>query len=142
MRIRTPLARVRGLGAAHRGTDHWVWQRITAIANIPLVLFGAVTIVANIGATRAEMMAWVGHPLAAIALIALILSVTYHMRLGMQVIIEDYVHSEGLKVLALLANTFFSIAVALVSLFAIVSIAVSANLSQVPPAAVPAATAS
>ncbi|WP_342640365.1 succinate dehydrogenase, hydrophobic membrane anchor protein [Rhodoligotrophos ferricapiens] len=141
MKIRTPLARARGLGAAHGGTEHWIWQRVTAVSNIPLVLFGAVTIIANIGATRAEMMAWVGHPLAAIALIALMLSITYHMRLGMQVVIEDYVHSEGLKVIALLANTFFALAVALVSIFAIVSIAITTNVASVSPATMPAATA-
>jgi succinate dehydrogenase / fumarate reductase membrane anchor subunit len=129
MSIRTPLSRARGLGAAHHGTEHWIWQRITAVANIPLVLFGILTIICNIGAPRAEVMQWVGHPASAIILLALVVSVTYHMRLGMQVVIEDYVHDKAWKIVALLANTFFSVAVALVAIFAIFSIAFTANMA-------------
>jgi succinate dehydrogenase / fumarate reductase membrane anchor subunit len=129
MSIRTPLARARGLGSAHHGTDHWIWQRITSVANIPLVFFGILTVVCNIGATRAEALAWIGHPASAIMLLAMVVSFTYHMRLGMQVVIEDYVHDTGWKITALLANTFFSIAVALVAIFAILSIAFTANMA-------------
>lgn len=131
MSIRTPFSRASGLGSAHHGTDHWIWQRITAVANIPLVLFGIVTVICNIGATRAEALAWIGHPAAAIMLLALVVSFTYHMRLGMQVVIEDYVHGTAWKITALLANTFFTVAVALVAIFAILSIAFTANMAGV-----------
>jgi len=126
MSIRTPLARVRGLGSAKSGAEHWWRQRLTAIANVPLVLFTAVLVVSLLGRSHADVIAVLGHPLVAVGLIAAILSITYHMRLGMQVIIEDYVHDEGAKVLALVANTFFAAAVALVGVFAVMKLSLGA----------------
>lgn len=123
MSIRTPLARVRGLGSARSGTEHWWRQRLTAIANLPLVVFFVVLIVANLGADHAQAVAVIGSPVVAVALLLLVLSVTYHMRLGMQVVIEDYIHGHGLKLAALIANTFFAVIVALACAFAILLIA-------------------
>ncbi|MGF7158573.1 succinate dehydrogenase / fumarate reductase membrane anchor subunit [Rhodoligotrophos appendicifer] len=126
--IKTPLARARGLGAAHGGTGHWIRQRVTAVSNIPLVLFLILTIAMNIGATHAEMIAWISQPLVALLLIACVLSITYHMRLGMQVVIEDYVHGEGWKISLLLANTFYTLAIALICSYAIIGMAFTAPL--------------
>jgi succinate dehydrogenase / fumarate reductase membrane anchor subunit len=118
----TPLKRVRGLGSAKEGPDHFLKQRITAAANLVLIPFAIGLIATLAGADLATVKATLGHPAIAIALIVLILSLTVHMRIGMQVIIEDYVHSEGLKMLALLANTFFSAAVAAMAIFAVLKL--------------------
>lgn len=122
MSMRTPLGKVRGLGSAKSGSEHFWLQRMTAIANIPLVLFFLVTLIANAGGDHASVSAYLGSPVVAIVMILLILSGVFHMRLGMQVIIEDYVHGEGAKVLSLMANTFFCIAVALACIFAVLKL--------------------
>jgi len=122
MSMRTPLGKVRGLGSAKSGTEHFWHQRMTAIANIPLLIFLVFFCVAMVGADRAEMADAVSNPLVALMLVFTIISVTWHMRLGMQVIIEDYVHGEGSKLICLLGNTFFSLAVALTGLFAVLKI--------------------
>ena len=122
MSMRTPLSRVRGLGSARSGSEHFWLQRLTAVANIPLVLFFLATLVANAGGDHATVSAYLGSPVIAIVMVLLIVSGVFHMRLGMQVIIEDYVHSEGMKVLALMGNTFFSIAIALACVFALLKL--------------------
>ncbi|MGE0212875.1 MAG: succinate dehydrogenase, hydrophobic membrane anchor protein [Parvibaculaceae bacterium] len=121
--MRTPLSRVLGLGAAKSGVGHWWHQRLTAIANIPLVIFTVVLLVRLTGAEHAHVASVLSHPLVALGLVATLLSVTWHMRLGMQVIIEDYVHTEGLRVLAIVANILFCAAVALIGLFAVLKLA-------------------
>jgi succinate dehydrogenase / fumarate reductase, membrane anchor subunit len=123
MSMRTPLSRVRGLGSAKSGTEHWWLQRVTAIANIPLVLFMLVFVVTHLGASRAELVASVHHPIIAILLAAAFLSVLWHMRLGMQVIIEDYVHTPAPKLTALLFNTFFTLLLGVAALYAIITMA-------------------
>ncbi len=120
--MRTPLNKVRGLGSAKEGTDHFWRQRVTAIANIPLTLFLVATIIMLAGKDHATAVAWLGSPLAAIAMLALIISGAIHMRLGMQVIIEDYVHGEGTKVLCLMLNSFFTILAGLACIFAIIKL--------------------
>jgi succinate dehydrogenase / fumarate reductase membrane anchor subunit len=119
MAMMTPLKRARGLGSAHEGPEHFLKQRITAAANVILVTLAVGLIAKLAGADLATVKATLGHPVVAIALIALIVSITVHMRIGMQVIVEDYVHGEGLKVLLLLANTFFAAAIAAVSIFSV-----------------------
>lgn len=120
--MRTPLNKVRGLGSAKEGADHFWQQRVTALANVPLTLFLVVSIVMLAGKDHAAVAAYIGSPFAALAFAALIISVMVHMRLGMQVIIEDYVHGEGSKVLLLVANTFFTILVGLACIMAIVKL--------------------
>jgi succinate dehydrogenase / fumarate reductase, membrane anchor subunit len=120
--MRTPLAQVRGLGSAHSGTHHFWVQRVTAIANIPLSLFVVGLIISTSGSNYAAVKATLGSPLVAIPLILFIGSAVYHMRLGMQMIIEDYVPSEGPRLVLLLASTFFSVVVGLASVFAVLKL--------------------
>ncbi|MFY9641968.1 MAG: succinate dehydrogenase, hydrophobic membrane anchor protein [Rhodomicrobium sp.] len=105
---RTPLKNVRGLGAAKGGTEHFIVQRVTAAANIILIAFLVYAALSLAGASRAEVKAFFSQPFAAIFGVLLGVSASVHMRIGMQVIVEDYVHG-GWKVLLLLLNTFFSI---------------------------------
>ena len=117
----TPLKRVRGLGAAHRGTENFWRQRMTAVANVPLVLFLILSIVTHIGASYEEVHAYLARPLVALALLALVISAAIHMRIGLKEIIEDYVHG-GMRVVAILLVTFFAAGVGLASILALVKI--------------------
>ena len=121
--MRTPLARVRGLGSAREGTTHFWQQRLTAVANIPLVLFLIGLLVSLNGADFATVRAALASPFVALMLALAFLSVLYHMRLGMQAIIEDYIHGEGLKIALIMLNTFFSIAVGVISIYALARLA-------------------
>jgi succinate dehydrogenase / fumarate reductase membrane anchor subunit len=120
--MRTPLGRVRGLGSAKSGTQHFWHQRLTAIANVPLVIGFIAILMSLLGRGHAAVVQILGSPLVAIVMLLFIGSATYHMKIGMQVIIEDYVHDEKLKVAAIIANTFFAIAVAAVTVFAILKL--------------------
>ncbi|QPC90131.1 succinate dehydrogenase, hydrophobic membrane anchor protein [Mesorhizobium sp. INR15] len=121
--MRTPLAKVRGLGSAREGTQHFWRQRLTALANIPLLLFFVGFLVALNGAGYAEVRAALANPFVALVMALVLISGLTHMRLGMQVIIEDYVTSEGLKLATIALNTFFCIAVGVASLFALLKLA-------------------
>ena len=118
-KMSTPLARVRGLGSARSGTEHFWLQRLTAVANIPLTICFIVVVVALLGRNHAAVVQILGSPLVAVLMLLFIISITTHMRIGMQVIIEDYVHEERARLALLIANTFFAVAVALASAFAI-----------------------
>ena len=119
MNMRTPLGKVRGLGSARDGTHHWWMQRVTAIANLPLMIFFIIFIIAHLGASRAELVAAIANPMIAILLSLTMISVLWHMRLGLQVVIEDYVHGAATKLAAILANTFFTAALGVAALYAI-----------------------
>lgn len=122
--MRTPLGRVLHLGAAHEGTNHFWLQRLTAAANLILVVCFIGVMIATVGRSYGDVRAIIGSPFVAALFVLLIISVTVHMRLGMQAIIEDYVSHDGLKVLAVVANTFFTIALAAVAIIAVLKIAV------------------
>ncbi|MBX3568886.1 MAG: succinate dehydrogenase, hydrophobic membrane anchor protein [Rhizobiaceae bacterium] len=121
--MRTPLGRVRGLGSAREGTEHFWRQRLTAIANIPLTLFFLGLLISLNGAGFAETRAVLANPFVALVLLLFVVSGLYHMRLGMQVIIEDYIHGELMKLSLLLLNTFFTIAVGAAAAFALLKLA-------------------
>ena len=123
MDFRTPLAKVRGLGSAKEGTDHFWLQRLTAVANIPLVIFRIWLMVSLHGASYPVAVATLSSPFIALTLLAAITSILYHMRLGMQVVIEDYVHGELTKIILIFLNTFFVFAIGLTSAFAILRLA-------------------
>jgi succinate dehydrogenase / fumarate reductase membrane anchor subunit len=126
MRQRTPLAKVRGLGSAKHGTEHFWLQRVTALANIFLACFLIGLLIRYAGADHATVRTALGQPYIAVPLLLLVLSGVVHMRLGMQSIIEDYVHSEGRKVLALMLNTFFAILVGIILVFAVLKLSFGA----------------
>ena len=122
MSMRTPLGTVFGLGSAKDGTIHFWHQRLTALANVPLSLFLVWFITRVGGLDRGEMIVVLGNPVVAGLLVLTIFSITWHMRLGMQIVIEDYVHGEGTKVLSLVANNFFSIGVAVLSVVSVLKL--------------------
>ena len=123
-RIRTPLARVRGLGSAKDGTGHFWWIRVTSVLLAFLTIHSVGLAVGLIGVDYATARAALGRPINAIPLLLLILAGVYHMWLGMQVIIEDYVHSEGPKVLWLMLNWIFSAVVGLTCVFAVLKLSI------------------
>jgi succinate dehydrogenase / fumarate reductase, membrane anchor subunit len=122
MSMRTPLRQVRGLGSAKSGTEQFWHQRLTAMANIPLTIGFVVVVASLMGRNHAAVVQILGSPFVAVLMLLFILSATVHMRIGMQVIIEDYVHDEVAKFTMLIANTFFAVAVALASAFAILKL--------------------
>ena len=122
MSMRTPLRQVRGLGSAKSGTQHFWHQRLTAMANIPLTIGFVVVVASLMGRNHAAVVQILGSPFVAVLMLLFILSATVHMRIGMQVIIEDYVHDDFAKFTLLIANSFFTIVVALTSAFAILKL--------------------
>jgi succinate dehydrogenase / fumarate reductase membrane anchor subunit len=121
--METPLKRVRGLGSAREGTTHFWRQRITGLALVPLTLFFVGLVVALNGADYASTRAALATPFVAMVFALMVIAGLYHMRLGMQVIVEDYVHNEGAKLVWLMLNTFFTVAVGAMALFALLKIA-------------------
>jgi succinate dehydrogenase / fumarate reductase, membrane anchor subunit len=118
-KMSTPLGRVLGLGSAKSGTEHFWRQRLTAVANVPLTIAFILIVMSLLGRNHAAVVQILGSPLVAIVMLLFIGSITTHMRIGMQVIIEDYVHDEVTKLVLLMANTFFAVAVGLACAFAI-----------------------
>lgn len=124
--MRTPLKNVRRLGSAKEGADHFWMQRVTGVANLALAVFLIWLLVTLVGADHAKVKATLASPLVALPLLLLIGSAMVHMRLGMQTIIEDYVHGEGAKIVCLMLNTFFAIIVGAASVFAVLRLTLGA----------------
>jgi succinate dehydrogenase / fumarate reductase membrane anchor subunit len=126
MSFRTPLARVRGLGSAKEGTGHFWVHRLTAVANLILVGFVVCVLARLAGADYGTVKATLGRPLVAVPLLLLIVSGTVHMRIGMQSIIEDYVHSHGHRIVAMALNAFFAFVIAVSCAFAVLKLSFGA----------------
>lgn len=123
MSIRTPLARARGLGSAKSGVSHWWAQRVTALALVPLTVWFLIALLSMIQADYETVVHWIGRPINAILLILLLFSAFYHAILGMQVIIEDYVHVEGTKIVSLLIMKFILVFLGVAGVFSVLKIA-------------------
>ncbi len=123
MDMRTPLGKVRGLGSAKNGTDHFWKVRTTSVALVPLLLFYIVFLIAYVGRPYAEVVGALANPFVATINALTVIASIVHMRLGMEEIIQDYVHSEGMKVLFLVLNAFFSLVIGGLCLIAVLKIA-------------------
>ena len=120
--MRTPLSRVRALGASHTGTGDFWRQRVTAVAMVLLIVPVIVVVMMLLGRNQAGAAQILGSVPIAIILLLFIIASTVHMKIGMQVVIEDYVHNEKMKLASIMANNFFCIAVALASIYAILKL--------------------
>jgi len=107
--LRTPLAKARGLGSAKDGTHHFWVQRLTAVALIPLTIWFALSIASLATAGQVEVVAWMKSPLSATLMLSFIMAGFWHMKLGLQVVIEDYVHTESTKITCLILNNLIAI---------------------------------
>ncbi len=123
---RSPLARARGLGAARSGVGHWRAQRITAIALAPLAVWLVASLAARAGADHATVTAWIAQPPVAVALTLTLGVMFWHLELGLQAVIEDYVHGSATRQALLLANAFACVALAAAAIFAVLDIALGA----------------
>lgn len=123
MQFRSPLGKARGLGSAKDGTHHWWMQRVTSLALVPLAIWFVASVVALAGKDHMAFTAWVKNPVSATLLVVLVAATFHHAQLGLQVVIEDYVHREGVKLGSILAVKFASVVLAGIGIFAVLRIA-------------------
>ncbi len=124
--LRAPLARARGLGSAKHGTEHWWHARLTSVALIPLTIWFVVGVLSHIGASHAEFVAWLSSPFSAVMMILTIAVTFHHAQSGMQVVYEDYLHNEGVKLAAIIGTKFLALLLAGISIFAVLKISFGA----------------
>lgn len=125
--LRSPLAEARGLGSSKSGTEHWWYERLSALALIPLTIWFVIAVISHLGADHAAFTAWLkGSPFSAIMMILTVAVTFLHGQSGMQVVIEDYVHVEWAKVSAIIAVKFLSFALAAACIFAVLKISFGA----------------
>jgi succinate dehydrogenase / fumarate reductase, membrane anchor subunit len=122
-RMRSPLGRARGLGSAREGVEHWWMQRVSAAALIPLTLWFVVSLIALTGSDYNAFIAWLKAPFVAILMVLLLIALFHHMALGLQVVVEDYVHSDRAKIPTVVAIRLACFALAVAGIFATVRIA-------------------
>ena len=123
MSLKTPLSKARGLGSAKEGAHHWKAQRLTAIALIPLCIWFVYKVICLAGGTYIDLLAWIKQPWTPVLLILLLFSLFYHMALGLQVVIEDYVQTSWIKITLLLLSQFGSILLGLATIVSVLRIA-------------------
>ena len=125
--MRSPLGRAVGLGSAKEGVEHWWLQRITAVALVPLTLWFVIAVIRLVGADLGSVRDWVGYPLPAILIVLLLIATFYHASLGLQVVIEDYVHTELSKLGLLIIVRLACFALAVAGIFAVLGMAVGTS---------------
>lgn len=126
-RMQSPLGRVLGLGSAKEGVEHWWRQRTTALALVPLVLWFVISVIGMIGADRAAMVAWMHSPMPAVLMIVLIVATFYHAALGLQVVIEDYIHGEALRIATLVVMRALCVLFVVRGVLAVLTLAFAAG---------------
>ncbi|MPT48910.1 MAG: succinate dehydrogenase, hydrophobic membrane anchor protein [Sphingobium sp.] len=119
----TPVGRVRGLGSAKAGAHHWIIQRFTAVGNILLVLWMIFSLLQLPGLDYASVTSWLSQPLVAVPMMLMLVSIFWHLKIGFQVLIEDYIHEDGLKFAVLILLNFYAIGGAAMGIFSIAKIA-------------------
>jgi succinate dehydrogenase / fumarate reductase, membrane anchor subunit len=124
--LRDPMKAARGLGSAKHGAEHWWMQRLTALALVPLTIWFVAGIIAHAGASREAVVAWMGNPISATLMILTIGASFHHGQAGLQVVYEDYVHHEGLKLTAIIATKFAAYAFAAVGIVAVLKLSFGA----------------
>ena len=124
--MRSPLGRAIGLGSAKGGVEHWWLQRLTAVALVPLSLWFAAVVIKLAGADLDTVRTWIGHPLPAILLALLLIATFYHMALGLQVVVEDYVAAPFARLGLVLILRLSCVSLAVAGIFAVFSIALAA----------------
>jgi succinate dehydrogenase / fumarate reductase membrane anchor subunit len=129
MRMETPLKRVRGLGSARAGAHHWWHERLTAIATLVLLVWLVVSLVRMPGLDHATLTQWLAGPLAAVPMLLLIVSVFWHLKMGLQVIVEDYVHTDGPKLFWITLINFLSLFGGCLAIFAVLKIALGGSVA-------------
>ena len=123
MSIETPIARVRGLGSAHSGAHHWWLERLTSVSTLLLFFWLGASLLTLPALDQVTIVAWLSSPTAAVPMLLLIVSTFWHLKLGMQVVIEDYVHEAGWKFFSIVLLKFFTILLAALAIFAVLKIA-------------------
>lgn len=129
MRMETPLGRVRGLGSARSGAHHWWLERLTSVSTLLLFIWFLVSLLRLPALEHQNVVEWLSSPLAAVPMLLLIASTFWHLKLGMQVVIEDYMHEEGSKLFAITILNFLTIAGAASAFFAVLKIAFGGDAS-------------
>jgi succinate dehydrogenase / fumarate reductase membrane anchor subunit len=123
MNLRSPLGKVRGLGSAKNGTHHWWMQKVTAVALIPLTIWFVSSVIQMTQADYTTVVKWMSSPVVAVLLALFIVTGLYHLKLGLQVVIEDYIHSEGQKMIFQMLITFGCVLIGTMAVFSILKIA-------------------
>jgi succinate dehydrogenase / fumarate reductase membrane anchor subunit len=124
--MRSPLGRALGLGSAKEGVEHWWRQRVTALVLVPLTLWFVVAVIGLVGADHAVFVAWVRSPMAAVLLVLLLAATFYHAALGLQVVIEDYIHGEAMRLAAVLVMRLLCVVFAVRGILAVLKLALGA----------------